>query len=262
MDFERTAIVYFSATDVTRKYVRAMGKALDKPIDEYDFTLIANRDPRTAPSFGPDCLVIVGVPIYGGRVPTVCLDYLYRLKGDGTPCIVVGSYGNRDFDDAVVELEDIMSERGFVVIGGAAVIGRHSFSDEIAGHRPTREDLDSAAEFARRAAAKDRVPLEKGIIPGNRPYKEKGNNPNTMLPSTLDTCINCKMCAKKCPNGVISIDDPKTFVKDASNCLRCNSCVVRCPVKAKYFDGEMWQKMVAGAVRRFGKPDKENRYFI
>ncbi len=262
MDFKKVSLVYFSATDVDKKYARAMGKATGKEMAEYDMTLPANRVPEKAPSFGKDDLVILALPVYGGRIPAVCLDYVKALKGEDTPCVVVACYGNRDFDDALVEMEDLMTERGFKVVGGAALVGRHSFSSEIAGNRPDQNDLECAAEYMKALCAGDGKALEKGVLPGNRPYKENNGAPNTILPSTTDACINCKLCARNCPNGVISFDNPKEFVKDASYCLRCNRCVVNCPRNAKVFDNEQFQTVVAGCIKMFGKPDKENKYFM
>jgi NAD-dependent dihydropyrimidine dehydrogenase PreA subunit len=262
MNFSKTNLVYFSATDVSKKYAKAMGKALEKPVVEYDFTLLKDRDPSKAPSLGKEDLMILSLPVYGGRVPTVCLDYLMNLKGSETPCILVATYGNRAVDDALVEMEDIVSKCGFIVVGACAVVGRHSFSDEIAGKRPTKEDLQGAAEFAKMVAKKNSVKLATGVIPGNRPYKEKSTSPNTIMPKTLDTCINCKVCAKKCPNKVIDFDDPRKMVKDASACLRCNSCVVRCPVHAKYFDDPTYLGIVKKCIEAFGKPDKQNAYYM
>lgn len=262
MEFKKVNLVYFSATDVSKKYAQAMGKALGKETVEYNFTLPENRDPAKAPAFTKDDLVILALPIYGGRVPTVCLDYVEALKGDETPCVIVGTYGNRHYDDALVEMEDLVSARGFTVVGCAAVIGRHSFSDEIAGHRPTAEDLEGAAEFIKKVVEKDGKKLPEGTIPGGRPYKEKGGAANTLLPETSDACIGCMVCANNCPNGVISKDDPKKFAKDASFCLKCNSCVVKCPVGAKEFTREAFKKTQAFCINAFGSPDKENLYWL
>ena len=262
MEFKKVNLVYFSATDVSKKYAQAMGKALETEVVEYNFTKPENRDPAKAPAFGKDDLVIIALPIYGGRIPTVCLEYVEALKGDETPCVVVGTYGNRHYDDAVVEMEDMMNAQGFVVVGGAAVIGRHSFSDQIAGHRPDAADLEGAAEFIKLVVAKEGKKLPEGTIPGARPYKEKGGAPNTMLPSTSDACIGCMVCADNCPNGVISMDDPKLFAKDASFCLKCNSCVVKCPVGAKEFTQEAFKKTQEFCINAFGSPDKENLYWL
>lgn len=261
MEFGKVSLVYFSTTNVTKKYVEAMGRAAGKPTKTYDFTLPAKRIPEKAPSFTSEDLVIIGIPVYGGRVPTICLEYLEALKGENTPVVLVATYGNRAYEDALVELEDLMTDRGFVVVGGAAVVGRHSFSDEIAGNRPDENDLEGAKEFIKLVIDKDGLPMPKGVIPGNRPYKEKGGA-NTLMPVTSDACINCKACAMRCPNGVISMENPKERVKDASACLRCHRCVVFCPKHAISFEGENYEKMVAGCIARFGKPDRENEYFM
>lgn len=261
MDFKKVSLIYFSATDVSKKYAQAMGKALGKETVEYDITLPADREPAKAPSFGKDDFVIVAMPIYGGRVVASAVVYLNALKADGTPCVVVGTYGNRHYDDAVVEMEDIMTDRGFTVVGGAAVIGRHSFSEKIAGHRPNADDLEGAAEFIKLVADKEGKPLAKGVIPGNRPYKDR-SAPNPFGPSTSDDCINCGLCAKKCPNDVISLDNPKEFAKETTACTMCHRCVTICPKHAKSFTFEGYQTMVGNCIAGFGKPDKENLYFM
>lgn len=262
MDFNKVNLVYFSATDVGKKYAQAMGRALEKETAEFDFTVPENRDPQKAPAFKKDELVILVLPIYFGRIPDICLGYLQAIKGDNTPCVVVGTYGNRDYHDAVAEMEDLMNQRGFVVVAGAAVIGRHSFSDKIAGHRPDQADLKAAAEFIRKAAAKECAKLKQGVIPGNRPYREKPGEPNTLLPQTSDACIDCMLCANTCPNGVISKVNPREFDKDASFCLKCNSCCVKCPVGAKEFTQESFKKIQEFCISTFGSPDKENLYWL
>ena len=38
---------------------------------------------------------------------------LLRVKGDGSPAIIVCSYGNRDYEDMLVELKDLLTANGF-----------------------------------------------------------------------------------------------------------------------------------------------------
>lgn len=126
MDFKNVNLVYFSATNVSKKYAEAMGKSLNKPVVTYDLTLPKNRDGVKLQSFTDNDLVILSYPVYGGRIPNICLNYIENLKGKNTPCILIATYGNRDFDDALVEAEDIMSERGFIIVGRRARCG-HTF---------------------------------------------------------------------------------------------------------------------------------------
>ena len=262
MDVKKVSIVYFSATDVTKKYVKAMAKAVSDDIAEYNFTLPENRVAEKAPKFTKDDFVIVGAPVYSGLIPGFCMDYIKSMKGEDTPCVVVASYGNRHYDDAVVELEDTMTNLGFRVVGGAAVVGRHSFSDNIAGTRPDAEDLEGAAEFMKLVVEKEGKPLKLGVIPGHRPYVAKGYSPSPMMPSTTDACIYCGICADNCPNGVISKENPTLMVKPATECFMCNSCVVKCPVGAKVFDYDQYRRMVERCENGFAKPDRPNEYYM
>lgn len=59
-------------------------------------------------------------------------------------------YGNRDYEDALLELHDILSENGFVVVAAGAFVARHSIFPDVAAGRPDRDDLDRMAEFAER----------------------------------------------------------------------------------------------------------------
>lgn len=259
--FKKVNLIYFSATKVSQKYARAVGYAFSRDIEEYDITFLSNRKVEKAPRFTSDELVIIAMPVYAGRVIPLCEDYIKALEGNGAACIIMATYGNREFDDALVEMQDLMTAAGFEIIGAAACVGRHSFSDEIAGKRPTAEDLAEAASFAEAIKAKGRVALERKAVPGSRPYKDR-SPANGFAPSTLDTCMNCKVCAINCPNGVISMDNPKILAKDASACQVCNRCVQLCPVKAKVFTADAYAAMVASCIERFAKPDKKNLFIV
>jgi hypothetical protein len=60
-----------------------------------------------------DTLVLFGVPVYAGRLPAVAAQRLRRLQGTGTPAVLVVVYGNRLFEDALLELQHLVVERGF-----------------------------------------------------------------------------------------------------------------------------------------------------
>lgn len=157
-----------------------------------------------SPYLVPDELVIAGVPVYGGRIPLLVEPFFQSLKANGTPAAVVSVYGNRHYDDAVLELADYLREDGFVVCAGAACLAEHSFGHEIATGRPDAEDLAKAKEFGealrkKLEAAEDAGKLTAPEIPGNRPYKARGTAPNTAAPKTTDACIKCGICVKNCP---------------------------------------------------------------
>ena len=68
---------------------------------EYDITRSA---PGAEVTMGDGDLLVVGMPVYSGRIPASALPALRKFRGNGTPAVVVCVYGNRDYDDALLEL--------------------------------------------------------------------------------------------------------------------------------------------------------------
>lgn len=51
-----------------------------------------------------------------------------------------------------------------------------------------------------------------------------------------DACVYCTLCAKKCPEGAITVDrENKTWAVDNSKCTKCGTCINACPKKALFF---------------------------
>lgn len=107
--------VFFSPTGNTRKSVEAMAGALAENFEVHDVTLNAPAEEKI---FGRDDVVIFGAPVYGGRIPAVARERLTKFRGEGTRCLTVVTFGNRDFDDALLELADLSKGQGFVVTAG------------------------------------------------------------------------------------------------------------------------------------------------
>lgn len=129
---------------------------------ETDLTL----DESSSPIEMEGELCVIVTPVYGGRVPALALQRLQRLKGNGAPAILVVVYGNRDYEDALLELRDTAISLGFVPLTAGAFIGEHSYSTPelpIAAGRPDTDDLQQAREFGKNS-------LENGkIARGQRP---------------------------------------------------------------------------------------------
>ncbi len=242
--------IYFSPTGNTKKTVDAMAAALGDALCDYDIT----ANPAPAPcAFGPGDFVIFGAPVYGGRIPKVAAARLKSFTGSQTPCIVVVSYGNRHYDDALLELADLAQAQGFSVRGGAAVVGRHTFG-EIQVDRPNAEDLAADQAFARNAAQN---PDGKDLsLYGNRPYKDGGNG-GSFRPLTSDACTACGLCVTSCPMQAIG-PDCKTI---GDTCIACFRCIRVCPVDAKNMNTEGYLSFAAGFSEKL-KAARDNEYFL
>lgn len=248
---KKVTIAYFSPTGNTKKSLVAMADSLGGVAKEIDLTDAKNAAQET---FAADDVVIFGIPVYGGRIPTAAKDRFAGLKGENTPCLIVATYGNRDFDDALVELADMVQEQGFIVKGAAALVGRHTFG-EIQVDRPDEEDLAADKQFAIGAMNKsENAPAVE--IPGNRPYKDGGKG-GPYRPLTSDTCVQCGLCARLCPMQAIG-EDNKTI---ADTCISCFRCIRRCPVGAKNMDTEAYHEFAVAFTERL-KERKENKYFL
>ena len=75
-------------------------------------------------------LVVIGAPVYGGRIPIDAKFRLQRINANNTPAVIVVMYGNRKYEDALLELNDIVVETGFKPVAGGAFIGKHSFEND------------------------------------------------------------------------------------------------------------------------------------
>ena len=245
---KRVRAVYFSPTGTTRKVVATVAKhiarALNATRGEYNFTL---PETRTAPlTFADDELVVFGTPVYAGRVPNVLLPYLATIAGNGALAVPVTVFGNRNYDDALVELRDILARGGLNPVAAAAFVGEHSFSRVLAKDRPDTRDLDTAAAFALAVAATcNTLPAEPPLVevPGTPyPYRryytprDRHGNPidiRKVKPLTNDRCNDCGLCAKVCPMGSINPDNVKEIT---GICIKCGACIKKCPRDAKYYD--------------------------
>lgn len=248
--------LYFSPTGTTEKIVKDIAQKIvhnyggKAAVRDFDFTLPQKRKENV--SFCKDDLVIAGVPVYAGRVPNVLLKFLNTVSGNGATAIAVVVYGNRDYDDALIEFKDILLADGFNVVAAGAFIGEHSFSTVLGANRPDEKDMAQVNGFAAKICDKLK---SSGMEPdfavkGNRPYRpyHRANSPDGVkgdflkaVPKTNSDCIDCKLCAQVCPMGSI---DPDDVARITGVCIKCCACVKKCPVSAKYFDDGifLWHK--------------------
>lgn len=228
-------LIYFSPTGTTRKISVSIAQGLGaKNIIHYDVTLPdANLDAVLT-----DGVAIIGVPVYAGRVPELCLQRLQAITSKGVPAVLVALYGNREFEDALVELRDLTVAQGFNVIAAGAFIGEHSYSTParpIAAGRPNTEDLKLAVKLGEQVAEKiGRNAFDSPEIDGNVPYKERVQIGGVAPETDSEKCSLCGECATVCPAGVIIVSDSVTTRAD--NCVMCCACVKVCEFDARPFN--------------------------
>ena len=209
------------------------------------------------PLIGADDLVIISMPVYSGRVPALAVERLRRVEANGARCVIVAVYGNRAYEDALLEMQDIAADLGFQVIAAIAANAEHSICRMYGAGRPDELDAEDMATFAKAILHKIKgmesfAPL---TLPGNRPYKQGCTGP---FPVANDLCTDCGTCASLCPTGAISPDTPKANNHDL--CIGCMRCVSVCPVQARGI-GEHLNKLIAH-LEPLCRERKKNELFL
>lgn len=266
MKIKTMKLIYFSPTQTTKRIVEEIGRGISlDQVERIDLTLPEAVKQPVAPI--KDALAIIGIPVYGGRVPLEAIERLQRLQGQNVPAIIVAVYGNRAFEDALLELKDLVSSIGFRPIAAGAFIGEHSFSDDatpVAPGRPDVNDLQKAREFgkavssklAEAASVEAITPLS---VPGDFPYKERKPRSN-MAPMTHDDlCIQCETCVAVCPVAAVSLKE--VIETDAALCILCCACVKNCPTTARKMENPGIRKAAEWLVANFSAR-KEPEIFI
>lgn len=249
MKIRTVKLVYFSATGTIQKILESIAEGIaDTNVEHINLTL-PEKGPHTIEPFS-DELVIIGAPVYGGRLPVEAVNRFKQLKASKTPVVLIVLYGNREFDDALLELKNISIELDFIPLAAGAFIGEHSFATKdtpIASGRPDKNDIGKAIAFGQKIRKKFLAlesfdALSELEVPGDFPYVAGGSKPMEIAPATSgEICTLCGMCAEVCPTAAISVKE--TMTTETKQCIRCSACIKKCPEDARFWNDEGMERI-------------------
>lgn len=252
-------LLSFSPTGGTEKVLRALADGFEAAGEKIFVDLTDREEDLDTVCLQREDVCIAAVPSFAGRVPALAAERLGKISGNGALAVAVAVYGNRAYEDTLVELRDILNGRGFRVAAAVGAVAEHSIVHEIAAGRPDADDVMQLRAFGREISAAALADPDKAepALPGNRPYRD--GNSGGPYPVVGEACIRCGYCAGKCPAGAIPAEKPDTTVQE--KCISCMRCIAVCPKKARRLPNGL-----AEAVgRRIGPAcagRKENELFL
>ena len=234
-------LAYFSPTKTTQKILDAIAQGVG--VTDVDHINLTSPDARTK-TYAElnDELVLLGAPVYAGRLPKEAVKRISRLKGNNTPAVVVVLYGNREYDDALLELRDLAVTLGFVPVSAGAFIGEHSYTSPefpIADGRPDAQDIQKAVEFGKAVLQKmesiENLKNETPIaVSGNCPYKDGRPSSDECAETMEEDCKTCGTCVDLCPMAAITLNEH--VETNPERCILCCACVKGCPNNARVIE--------------------------
>ena len=220
--------IVFSPTGGTQKAATLLTDGLEGEVTRVNLT--DSKQDFSVIQLMQEDVAVICVPSYSGRVPAVAVKRLTALHGNGARAVLVCVYGNRAYEDTLVELEDAARQAGFQVIAAVAAVAEHSVARQFAAGRPDAQDAKQISDFAKKIQDKlSAQDFSEPAIPGNRPYKKVGGV--GVVPKPTKACTNCGVCATKCP--VQAIDKENAEKVDGKACISCMRCISVCPQSAR-----------------------------
>ena len=205
-----------------------------------------------------DDICIVAVPSFGGRVPGIAAARLGEITANGAKAILVAAYGNRAYDDTLLELKNVLVHSGFRCAAAVAAVAEHSIMRQFAKGRPDRKDLEELSQFAaqiRQQIQEGRIP-EDLRVPGSSPYRAYSGVP--IKPAGKKNCTDCGLCSQKCP--VQAIPPTQPWKTDREKCISCMRCVRICPVHARK-GNKLLTAIAARMMKKACSQRRENELF-
>ncbi len=231
----KVAQIVFSPTGGTQRVADIITSEFGNTVGNIDLTKEnSNYDVLDE---GKCDIAVIAVPSYGGRAPILATQRLSALRGNNIKCIIVCVYGNRAYEDTLVELNDVAIQCGFNVVAAISAVAEHSIIHKYATGRPDAKDIEELRGFVKVILKK----IENGNkssalnLLGNRPYKKVAGA--GLLPKADKKCNNCGLCADICPAQAISLQNLK--ISDSKKCISCMRCVTQCPQAARKVNGAM-----------------------
>lgn len=209
------------------------------------------------PNINENDIIVIAMPVFAGRVPTLAVERLRKVEPHNARCVVIAVFGNRAYDDALLEMQDVATEMGFRVIAAVAAVAEHSIIRKYGKGRPDADDAETLRHFGEEILRKtEDNNFSMPRVPGKHPYKHGGKVPH---PKGRRRCNHCGICANQCPTDAIPLSNPKKV--DSAKCISCMRCVSVCPTGARSI-GAVMNFLATQGLKKVCATRKDNELYI
>ena len=222
--------VFFSPAGTTRLVANTISASFGGTVERWDLLREADKEP---PCLTAEDTLLLSMPVYAGLIPAHCVPLVQRLRGSSTPALLAAVYGNRDYDDALLQMQDLLEAQGFQVIAAGAFVAQHSIFPKTGAGRPDDRDLACIRNFGKECRElRDRPTVFGGKhlqVKGDPGYTARLDKPLSIPfhPTGSKSCVQCGACAAICPMGAIDPASPRET--DREKCISCGACIAACP---------------------------------
>lgn len=246
--------LYFSPTGGTKKVADIVAEGWKETFVSID--MMQTIEPQV---FNPGDLCLFSVPSYGGRVPSVVINKIKELSGNGAMAVLIAVFGNRAIDDTLLELSDELSKVGFRCVAAMEAVAQHSLLPQFGAGRPDTCDKNELHRYVEKikTSIQNNTLSTELKLPGNHPYKQYNGVP--LKPVATSSCVNCGICAAQCPVGAISLKDG--HITDKDKCISCMHCVAICPHHARKTN-KLMTFVAAHTMKKSCSSRKNNKLYL
>ncbi len=247
--------VYFSGKGTTKTCATTIRTAIGLESKPYPWHKNPPKGPIDIPA---EDVLLLSMPVYGGFIPRICLPWVEQLKGHGGPAVIAAVYGNRHYDNALIQMKQLLEKQGFRVIAAGAFLAEHSIFTDVAKGRPDADDMAAMSAFGWQCARMLSGDWKNAVleVSGDPNFELPEQKPAGMFPTGDDTCVNCRACADVCPGKAIQRAHPKET--DPAKCIQCGACIAVCHTGSRQYHSAAWAErapIFAEKCAEYRKPE-------
>ena len=89
MKIQAVRLVYFSPTRTTKAILESIAEGISVDVVEHIDVTLPDADRHDFAEMAEDELLVIGAPVYAGRIPEIAVRRFQGLKSNGNPAVII-----------------------------------------------------------------------------------------------------------------------------------------------------------------------------